>query len=195
MHPAEVLNFVSAEDYLAGELDGDIKHEYVGGAIYATTDARNVHNQIATNASGALWNRLRGKRCRAFNSDTKIRIRLETHVRFYYPDASVTCRPNPRQDAFQDDPALVVEVLSARTQRIDLGEKKDAYLAIPSLQTYLLVDQESPTVVVFRRSAHGFVREESRGLEAVGPHTEIDTELPLAEIYDGVEFGPEPEDD
>jgi len=33
-------------------------------------------------------------RCEAFNSDTKVRIQLPTHNRFYYPDAMVVCRPN-----------------------------------------------------------------------------------------------------
>jgi Uma2 family endonuclease len=193
MRAAESLKLVSVQEYLAAELDGDTKHEYVGGAIYAMTGARNAHNQIATNVIVALGGRLRGKPCRVFNSDTKIRIRLATHVRFYYPDASVTCRPNPREDAFQDDPALVVEVLSARTRRIDLGEKKDAYLALPSLQAYVVVEQESPSAVVFRRSEHGFVREEHRGLDGVIILGEIDAELPLAEVYDGVEFAPEPD--
>ena len=43
--------------------------------------------------------------------------------RFYYPDASVVCRPNPQTDSFQDDPAVLFEVLSRQTRRIDEGEK------------------------------------------------------------------------
>ena len=70
-----------------------------------------------------------------------------------------------------------------------------AYLTIPSLCTYLLVEQESPTVVVFRRTEHGFVREVYQGLDAVIPLREIDIELPLAEVYDALEFTPEPNED
>jgi Uma2 family endonuclease len=138
---------------------------------------------------------LRGSRCRPYNSDTKIRIRLPTHVRFYYPDASVICRPNPPNDSFQDEPAVISEVLSRKTRRLDEGEKKDAYLTIASLSAYLMIEQESPLVVVYRRTEQGFVREVYAGLEAVIPLAEIGTELPLAEIYEGVEFSPEPEDD
>jgi Uma2 family endonuclease len=141
----------------------------------------------------ALGSRLRGTHCRPFNSDTKIRIRLTTQVRFYYPDASVICRPNPQADSFQDEPAVLVEVLSRRTRRIDEGEKKDAYLTIPSLTVYLLVEQESPAVVLLRRTDQGFVREVYEGLDAVVPLTEIAAELPLSEIYEAVEFVPEPE--
>jgi len=59
------------------------------------------------------------------------------------------------------------------------------------LGAYLLIDQETPAVVVFRRAAHGFVREVYEGLDAVVPLPEIQTELPLAEVYGTVEFTPE----
>src|SRR5205807_8009069 len=131
--------------------------------------ARNAHNAIASNTLVAVGSRLRGRSCRPFNSDTKIRVRLPTHVRFYYPDASVICRPNPQTDSFQDEPAVLFEVLSRRTRRIDEGEKKDAYLTIPSLNVYILVEQESPIVIVFRRTEAGFVREVYQGLAAVVP--------------------------
>src|SRR5260370_33254291 len=111
--------------------------------------ARNAHNTIGGNVFGSLHFRLRGKRCRPFNSDTKVRVHLPNHVRFYYPDTQVSCRPNPATDSFQDEPAVLVEVLSRSTRRIDEGEKKDAYLAIPSLAVYLLVDQDHPAGVAY----------------------------------------------
>jgi Uma2 family endonuclease len=195
MSAAPKWDLVTIDDYLAGELVSPVKHEYVGGVVYAMAGARNAHNLIATNCLGSLHGRLRGRRCRTYNSDTKIRLRLPHQVRFYYPDASVICRPNPPGDSFQDEPAVLVEVLSRRTRRIDEGEKHDAYVTIPSLGAYLLVEQETPTVVVFRRTEQGFVREVYQGLAAVIPLPEIDTELPLAEVYDGVTFTPEPADD
>src|SRR5262245_40490461 len=89
MSPAKPLKLVSVEDYLAGELVSPGKQEYLGGVGYAVAAARNAHNIIATNVVGALYARRRGRPCRPFNSDAKIRVRLPTHVRFYYPDASV----------------------------------------------------------------------------------------------------------
>src|SRR5262249_55074732 len=95
------------------------------------------------------------------------------------------------QESFQDEPAVLAEVLSRSTRRIDEGEKKNAYLTIPSLGAYLLIEQEFPAVVAFRRTEQGFVREVYQGLEAVIPLPEIETELPLSEIYEAVEFVPE----
>ena len=117
----------------------------------------------------ALGSRLRGRRCRPFNSDTKIRIRLPSHVRFYYPDASVVCHQNPPDDSFQDEPVVIVEVLSRATRRIDDGEKKDAYLTIPTLAVYLLIEQETAAVVAYRRTEKGFVREVYEGRDGNSP--------------------------
>jgi hypothetical protein len=52
-----------------------------------------------------------------------------------------------------------------------------------------------PAVVAFRRPEQGFVRKVYEGLDAVIPLDEIETALPLAEIYEAVEFMPEPADE
>jgi Uma2 family endonuclease len=188
MTAAHRLNLVSVEDYLAGELASPVKHEYLGGVVYAMAGAVNAHNLIATNITGMLHARLRGTPCRPYNSDTKIRIHLPTHTRFYYPDASVICRPNAPSESFQDEPAVIVEVLSDSTRRIDEGEKRDAYLTIPSLQVYLLVEQESPAVVGYRRAGQEFLRQVYEGLDAVVPLDEVGVQLPLSEIYEPIAF-------
>lgn len=191
MSAARKLDLISVDDYLAGELVLPVRHEYLGGFVYAMAGARNLHNLIVSNVQGTLHARLRGKHCRPYNSDTKIRIRLSNQVRFYYPDVPIICRPNPLSDSYQDEPAVLFEVISRATRRIDEGEKKDAYLTIPSLSVYALVEQETATVTAYRRTEQGFVREVYEGLDAVLPLGEIETDLPLAEIYDGVEFAPE----
>src|SRR5687768_11617939 len=104
MSAAPQLRRISVEEYLAGELVSPVKHEYLGGLVYAKAGARNVHNLIASNTLVSLGARLRGSSCRPYNSDTKIRVRLPTQVRFYYPDVSVVCSPDPQSDSFQDEP-------------------------------------------------------------------------------------------
>src|SRR5207253_2545258 len=104
------LKLISVEEYLEGELISPIKHEYLGGVVYAMAGARNVHNTIATNCLVTLGSQLRGKPCQVFNSDTKVRVRLSTHTRFYYPDVMVVCQPNSPVESFQDHPVIIVEV-------------------------------------------------------------------------------------
>ena len=124
MTAAPKHDLISIDDYLAGELVSPVKHEYLGGYVYAIAGARTAHNMIAVNIVTSFRVRLRGNKCRPYNSDTKIRVRLPLQVQFCYPDASVVCEPNPQDDSYQDWPVVIVEVLSRRTRRIDEGEKK-----------------------------------------------------------------------
>jgi Uma2 family endonuclease len=195
MSAAAKSSQVSVDDYLAGELRSSIKHEYLGGYVYAMAGAKNAHNIVATNVVGSLHAQLRGKRCRPFNSDTKIRVKLPTHVRFYYPDASVVCDQNPADDSFQDRPVVVVEVLSEGTRRVDFGEKKDAYLTIPTLQTLVLFEQSRAAATVYRRAEQGFVEESYGQPDDVIPLGEIEAELPLADVFEGVEFIPDADEE
>lgn len=183
---------ISPSQYLADEFHAPTRREYVGGVVYAMSGASVRHNRIATNLLTSLGTGLRGRRCEPFNSDMKVRIQLPTHVRFYYPDAMVVCRSNPEGDAFQDSPAVIFEVLSAATRRVDEGEKRDAYLTIPSVQAYVLVEQEVAALIVYRRTDQGFVREVLDGPGAQLTLPELGLELPLEELYERVSFEPEP---
>jgi hypothetical protein len=58
-----------------------------------------------------------------------------------------------------------------------------------------MVEQETAAVVVHRRTDQALVREVYQGLETVLPLPEIECELPLAAIYERVEFIPELRDD
>jgi Uma2 family endonuclease len=49
MPAAKKLALLSVEDYLAEELASPVKHEYLGGVIYAMSGATNAHNVIAGN--------------------------------------------------------------------------------------------------------------------------------------------------
>lgn len=153
------LNLNSIEDYLADELETPIKHEFVDGRVYPLLDFTNQHNVIAGNLLGALHGSLGRGPYRTFGSQSRIRIRMLTQTRIYYPDCSVIQRQNAQDDYFQDDPVVVFEVIAPSTRRTDEVEKKEAYLSIPSLLAYALVEQESAQVVVYRRTETGFEAE------------------------------------
>ncbi len=187
---------IRVADYLSGELISRQKHEFVDGTVYAMSGASARHNRIATNVTISLGSQLRGKPCEVFNSDMKIRVRQSRSVQFYYPDLSVVCRPNPDTDLFQDHPVIVVEVLSDSTRRVDEFEKREAYLTINSLNCYLLLEQDNPCGVLYRRGENGFEREDYVGIDTVIALPEIQCELQFAEAYANVTFPvPAPNDD
>lgn len=178
---------ITVSEYLAGEQQSAIRHEYLGGVVHAMAGADNRHNAIATNALIAFGAALRGKPCRPFNSDTKVRIETVDQTRFYYPDAMVVCSENPMGDHYQERPVVIVEVLSESTRRIDLGEKRDAYLTIPSLKVLILLEPDGLYVRLHRRKPDGgFAEEFHTGADAVIALPEIDASLALAELFDGV---------
>ncbi len=186
MSTVRINEAISVADYLAGELVSNVKHEYISGSVFAMVEARNAHNLIAGNALLAFGIRLKGQTCRPFNSDTKIRIRMRDHVRFYYPDMSVVCQPNDLSETFQDQPVVIVEVLSESTRRLDDGEKRDAYFTIPTLTHYILLEQDSIVAVVYRRVGQNFERQEFTDPNDVITLDSLSLSLPLREFYDGV---------
>jgi Uma2 family endonuclease len=179
---------ISEESYLEAEKAADQKHEYLGGTIHAMAGASRTHNHIAANCLASLHSQLRGQPCFPVGSDTKIRIRYPDHTRFYYPDAGIVCEANPGDSHFEDRPVLIVEVLSPSTRRHDLQEKRDAYLTIPSLQAYLMIDTDAPDVLVYERIESQFVARQFVDLDAVVTFTHFEIELPLAELYEHIDF-------
>ena len=137
------------------------------------------------NISVALGTRLKGKGCRPFNSDTKVRIQQGNDLRFYYPDVQIVCRFNRMDEHFQDHPTVIFEVRSESTMRIDSGEKRDAYLRLPSLEAYVLVHDEQQAVTVWRRQGDQWESEYYTEQGDVIAFPGAECELTLAEIYEG----------
>lgn len=176
-------DWITSEEYLAGELLGDIRHEYACGRVYAMAGAGVTHNRIAGNLHTELSNHLRGKVCEAFINDMKIRMESGTDSYFYYPDVMVACDPSDNDEFFRRFPKVIVEVLSASTERIDSSEKLRAYLSIPSLEAYLLVSQKSPEVTLFRR-VNQWRRETITGEGSRLEIQELDFAIDFARLYE-----------
>jgi Uma2 family endonuclease len=185
---AEKPKHYSVEEYLAKEEQAHSKSEYIDGWIRAMTGATLRHNTVAGNGFVALAFRLKGKPCRPFNSDTKVRIDRDGRRRFYYPDVQVVCDSNGPMSVFQDHPVLIIEVLSPSTRRYDLEEKLSAYLTIPSLECFIALEQHQPIAIVVRRSDGGFQRQMVEGIDGHIDLPFIDCSLSMREIYEGVEF-------
>jgi Uma2 family endonuclease len=142
---------VSPDEYLAAEMEADCKHEYLNGMVYAMAGAIQRHNDLTGNIFGTLYGRLHGRPCRPYGSDMLVRVEHGHDLRFYYSDVSITCRPAGPNARVQTEPTVIFEVLSESTARTDTGEKRMAYLTIPTLEAYVLVDSECREVTVWRQ--------------------------------------------
>ena len=66
MQAVEHAASIGVEDYLAGELKSEIRHEYIGSLVYAKAGTSSEHNIICQNLLIALRSRLQGKPCQVF---------------------------------------------------------------------------------------------------------------------------------
>ena len=122
-----------------------------------------------------------------------MRIQAGSQTSFYYPDVLVVCGDNIRTGDFQDAASVIVEVLSNSTRRIDEGEKLQACTKLASLNAYILLEQDFPAAVVYRRRVNGFQREILNGLDVVIDLPTLNARLPLVAVYAEVIFAAEPE--
>lgn len=140
--------FISEADYLAGEAVSEIKYEYIDGYVYAMSGASNNHNLITMNMAVAFANHLKGKPCRPYAADMKVKI----GSKYFYPDVMVICSPLAGDSHYTEQPTIIVEVLSKSTRRSDETTKRVAYMQIDSLQEYVLIEQDIVDIEVIRRS-------------------------------------------
>jgi Uma2 family endonuclease len=181
--PPAVIRMTYAE-YVAAEAVGDVRHEYLAGDVRAMAGGTIEHGGLAVAVAREIGLALRGKPCRAFSSDVRVRIR-ETDLATY-PDLSVVCgqlETAPDDADAITNPILLVEVLSDSTEAYDRGAKWAHYRRIASLRDYVLVSQAEPLIEVYRRTAGGrFELFEARAGETI-ELASIDAQLDVNAVY------------
>ena len=141
---------------LAAEAVAEVRHEFLNGEVWAMAGGTPSHGALAISMTLALGAALRGKPCRGYSSD--VRVRIPDTGLSTYPDLSVVCgelETAPDDKDAITNPIVLVEVLSDSTEAYDRGAKWAHYRRIPSLREYVLVSQGEPRVEVFRRIEGG----------------------------------------
>lgn len=185
--------YVTPQEYLEFERKAETKHEYEQGEIVAMTGASTSHNRITFNLTRLIGNQLEGNSCEGFAQD--MRVRIQAHHRYYYPDLMVVCS----EPQFEDDeldtllnPTLIIEVLSESTELRDRKQKFKGYWTIESLTDYLLISQTEPWIEHWTRltDGTGWRYLVATGLEAILDLPCIGCQLELAHLYVHVQFAP-----
>jgi Uma2 family endonuclease len=169
---------MTVEQFLAWEERQALRYEFDGWQPVAMTGGTDAHEAIGGNLRALLQGLLRGKPCRVRGPTLKI----EVMGRVRYPDAFVYCAPVPPGETVIREPVAVFEVLSPGTSRTDRIEKLREYQATPSIQRYVILEQDSIAATVFTRHAAAWdARALTAGETLAMP--EIDVALSLADIY------------
>lgn len=176
----------SYADYLALEQETGLKHQWIDGEVFAMTGGTPDHALVTGNFAVLVGMALRGRPCRLYSSDLKLRASAVDMSS--YPDLSVIWgprQPDPQDPNALVNPTLIVEVLSPGTEAFDRGDKFRRYRTLPALQDYVLVSTERVLVEVYTRDGDaGWRLREYIGGEALRlPSLEL--ALPVDEIYEG----------
>jgi Uma2 family endonuclease len=180
------LSYLTVEEYLKAEESSFLRHEYLGGQVFAMAGASEEHNLISTNIIALLRPHLRGTDCRAFVSDMKVKIQVKNVDIFYYPDLLVTCDRQDTERYFKTRPSLIIEVLSDSTATTDKREKRLNYQTLDSLQEYILISQDKIQVEVYRQDIQGNWSMQTLGKDDILKLESVGLKLTMAEIYEDV---------
>ncbi len=194
----KVETYYTIAEYLDIERAAATRNEYIDGYIIEMSGESGEHADISVNLVRLVSTQLLGTSCRVRTKDTKVRSGplASPHSRkglFSYPDLVVICGEPGYLDEQRDvivNPTVIIEVLSSTTEEFDrLGKFARYRLWNPTLTDYILVWQTAPIVEQFTRQEDGNWRhrmyyrpDDNLLIES------INCAIPLAEIFDRVEF-------
>ncbi len=177
-------------EYLAQEVESELRHEYIRGEIIAMTGGKPNHNLILGNLYAALNYALKRKPYRAFVTDQ--RLWIPARQMYVYPDVMVTAEPLQMQEGRKDtlvNPLIIAEVLSTSTRGYDCGDKFDAYRTIADFQEYLLIEQEQISARHYvKQGEHQWLLTEYTRATDIILLNSLAFEISLADLYDKVDF-------
>lgn len=172
-------------EYLAVEAASQHRHELIDGVIVAMAGGSDEHNAIAGRLAMLIGVRL-SSGCRYFTPDQRFWVAATARSR--YSDGSIICgKPDhPVHDAqATTNPLVVVEVLSPSSEGDDDGDKRTDFQSLPSLEAYVLLEQDTRRLRVYRRTEHGRwpVKPETYVDGDSFPLPALTTGIPVAEVY------------
>lgn len=173
------------DEFLAWERVQRERHAYFRGQIFAMSGGSPRHSLLASRMIELVGSGLRGKPCDVYTSD--LRLGLDPQ-HFVYADAVVVCRPLALRAGTTDvvtNPSLIVEVLSKSTEAYDRGDKQAGFLALASVQHYVLISQREVRVELYTRQADGSFRFTVHGAGATIELGKLQLTLSVDDIYAG----------
>ena len=178
-----LLKPLSEDDYLAGEMLADVRHEFVNGDVYAMAGGSANHNRVAGNLYARLLSNA-DQSCSPFIGDMKLRVSAGSA--YYYPDVMLVCDASDNEAYFKTSPCMVAEVLSRSTELTDRREKWAAYQKLQSLREYVLLAQDRAYIEVYQR-----VNLRHWGMTVLGLEDTLvlscgDISVPVRDLYQGV---------
>jgi Uma2 family endonuclease len=148
----EAIAHITFDEFLAAEIDSDVRHELVGGRVYAMAGGTDRHDLAAQLLYEMLVVDARRRGCRSFIGNRLLRTPADVT---YYPDLMIVCGP-PTDQHYETTPELIVEIASPSTINVDRREKAIAYAGIDTLAEYVIVEPVMRRIEVATRTGDGW---------------------------------------
>ena len=179
---------MSVAEYLEWEERQELKHEYIDGETIEVSGGTGKHSKIAMNIALALGSLVNLLNFVFHSSNMRIRVSKNHYV---YPDLSIAGRDEEYEDESELtllNPIFVVEVTSPSSETRDRVDKLGYYLEVPSIQAYLIVEQDRPRAHLHTRAEDRWMLQIFDSADDVIPLPMLDCELPLEQVYRGILF-------
>lgn len=162
------------------------RYELANGRVMMMVGASRAHALIVRNLLALFQGQLNPQQWTVL-ADFGVDAGPET---LRYPDVMVERAGGGVRDYTATAPALVAEVLSPSTAKVDLGDKAAEYLRLPSLKAYLVFEQSQYEAHIWTREADVFPRAPTviQGRDKILRIEGLNLILPLGAVYVGVEF-------
>ncbi len=148
---------LTVDEFLAWAKDKPGRFDLHAGTVYAMAPERAARAELKFAIQRALPDAIVTRRLSCHMLPDGMTVRIDDTTA-YEPDALVYCGPTVAPDAIEiDQPVILVEVLSPSTRHIDASAKLAGYFKLPSVQHYLIIDPERPTVVHHARRDDGTI--------------------------------------
>jgi len=179
----------SVEDYFSLDTDSDVRYEYFSGDIVTRDDNTPARLALLGNLVNHFNEALAGGPLRSWFQSLRVKASTD---HYFYPDVCITGSGTeylPTRPPTTTNPIVIVEFADRGLNDMTRGWKLEPYRSLPSVQHCVLVSPKSPRVELWTRKEMGrWTISDLKSLDALLDLGAIDLKIPIANIYEGIEF-------
>ena len=141
---------ITYEDFLKLSEASENRYEFIDGGVYLLASPSYDHQRIVMEISGIMYNYFKGGKCRPLTSPFDVTLIHDDDKNIVQPDILVICDTENinEKGKYTGTPALVLEVLSASTQKKDMLKKLNLYLHA-GVKEYWIVNSARREIYVY----------------------------------------------
>jgi Uma2 family endonuclease len=176
---------MSLDEFLRWDDGTDRHYELIGGFPVAMAPPAAAHRMLAARLVSRIEAALEKRRPCNAQGEAGI-LHPERSDTYFEADIAASCERHEFGQQALTEPFLIIEILSASTERHDRRVKLPAYRQIATVLEILLIASDGLYAELHRRSGAQWITEILRGGDAVLSLASVPIEIRLADLYEGI---------